>query len=88
MLSAAGSSRITFILSDYSNSDEILDVRPLLGISCITSKEDHREISISSMVHGRNLLDILLSVVMILVIDGKKAAFMPKPEELCTYWCL
>lgn len=34
------------------------------------------------------LLNILLSVVMILVIYGKKEAFMLKPEELCMYWCL
>lgn len=88
MLSAAGSSRITFVLSDYSNSEEVLDVRLLLGISCINSKEDHRQITVSSMVPGHNLLNVLQSVVMFLVIYGKKAAFMLKPEELCMYWCL
>lgn len=40
----------------------------MLGISCVSSKEGRREKSVSSMFHGRKLLNILLSVVMILVI--------------------
>lgn len=69
-------------------SEEILDVRPSLGISCVTSEEGCGGRSISSMVHGHKLLNILLSVVMILVMCGKKAAFILKPEEFCMYWCL
>lgn len=39
------------------NSEEILHVRPLLGISCVTSKEGCGGRSISSMVHGHKLLN-------------------------------
>jgi len=58
------------------NTEAILDVRPLLGISWGGR-------FISSMVHGNKLLNILLSVVMIWVIYGRKAAFVLKPGELC-----
>lgn len=70
------------------DSEAILDVRPLLGISCVAPEDGRGGRSVSNMIHGHKLLNILLSVVVILVIYGKKAAFMLKPEELCVYWCL
>lgn len=69
------------------NSEEILDVAPI-GISCVASKGGCGERSLSSMVHGHKLPNFLLSVVVLLVINGRKTAFTLRSEELCKYRCL
>lgn len=69
------------------NSEQILVVAPS-GISCVASKGGCGERSLSSMVHGHKLPNFLLSVVVILVVNGRKTAFTPRSEELCKYQCL